>query len=345
MDSSLILAFITGLTTGGLSCMAVQGGLVTGSLASEIESSVSAKGKRKTPQRRLAAPILIFLAAKLAAYTLLGALLGLLGSTFSLTPLMRGLLQLAIGVFMLGNALRMFNVHPIFRFFNFEPPARLRRWLRKVARNQESAVTPALLGLLTVLIPCGVTQSMMAVAVASGDMLQGALLMFAFTLGASPVFFALTYLVTRLSALAERYFTRIVAAALLVFGLIAVDSGLVLLGSPVSLSRALNLGGGQTASAESAPAGAPSADVTIQVLNDGYSPAVIPVPAGQPLTLRLVTDNTQSCSRAFVIPAYNISILLPASGEEVISLPAQSAGTRVQFACSMGMYTGVLVVQ
>ncbi|MGB3217969.1 MAG: hypothetical protein WBV59_02345 [Anaerolineae bacterium] len=33
----IILAFITGLTTGGLSCLAVQGGLLAGSIASEVE--------------------------------------------------------------------------------------------------------------------------------------------------------------------------------------------------------------------------------------------------------------------------------------------------------------------
>ena len=36
----IVLAFITGLTTGGLSCLAVQGGLLAGSIASEIEQSV-----------------------------------------------------------------------------------------------------------------------------------------------------------------------------------------------------------------------------------------------------------------------------------------------------------------
>src|SRR5215211_5821570 len=35
--SQLIVAFITGLTTGGLSCLAVQGGLLASSLAHQIE--------------------------------------------------------------------------------------------------------------------------------------------------------------------------------------------------------------------------------------------------------------------------------------------------------------------
>src|SRR5215211_2495897 len=35
--SQLFVAFVTGLTTGGLSCLAVQGGLLASSLAHQIE--------------------------------------------------------------------------------------------------------------------------------------------------------------------------------------------------------------------------------------------------------------------------------------------------------------------
>src|SRR5258706_11722864 len=35
--SQLVVAFITGITTGGLSCLAVQGGLLASSLAHQVE--------------------------------------------------------------------------------------------------------------------------------------------------------------------------------------------------------------------------------------------------------------------------------------------------------------------
>jgi sulfite exporter TauE/SafE len=82
-----MVAFITGLTTGGLSCLAVQGGLLASSLAHQIEQDYfeqSAQHKKKRLKRhqaevtrsRTAQPILLFLASKIVAYTLLGALLG-----------------------------------------------------------------------------------------------------------------------------------------------------------------------------------------------------------------------------------------------------------------------------
>src|ERR1044072_6249571 len=89
--SQLLVAFVTGLTTGGLSCLAVQGGLLASSLAHQIEQDYLGQAaqpsrkqnSKKTPipvHSNSAVPILLFLAAKVVAYTLLGALLGFLGS-------------------------------------------------------------------------------------------------------------------------------------------------------------------------------------------------------------------------------------------------------------------------
>ena len=74
------------------------------------------------PKKQVAKPILIFLGAKLIAYTALGLLLGALGSVLQLSSFTRAVMQIAIGVFMLGTALNMLKVHPVFRYFVIEPP-------------------------------------------------------------------------------------------------------------------------------------------------------------------------------------------------------------------------------
>jgi uncharacterized protein len=357
--ADIVLAFITGLTTGGLSCLAVQGGLLASSLAGQIEkdlqvpASKSRKGKpvAVVNQVRPARPILVFLIAKLAAYTLLGFLLGLVGQMFQLSAYARAFLQIAIGFFMLGTALRLLNVHPIFRYFAFEPPASLRRLLRKkAAAGSESALfTPALLGFLTVLIPCGIAQAMMAVALGTGDPLQGAALMFAFTLGTSPVFFGVAYFATHLGARLEKYFMRFVAAAILILAVVTIDSGLTLAGSPVSLSHFTSSLFSPASDVAAAPASGESESgksqdiVTVSVQNSGYSPDVVHAKAGVPVKLRLVSKNVFSCSRAFTIPSLGVEKLLKATGEAVIELPAQKKGTQIPFSCSMGMYSGTII--
>lgn len=344
---SLWVAFITGLTTGGLSCMAVQGGLLASSLASQIEKEVGTpdkKGQQK-PSPHIALPIALFLAAKLIAYTLIGALLGALGSVLQMTPTMRAILQFLIAIFMIGNALRMLNVHPIFRYFSFEPPAAVTRFIRKKAKNKTSLFTPIFLGALTILIPCGITQSMMAGAIATGNPLLGAALMFAFTLGTSPVFFVLSYFATKLGSLLEKQLVRVVAVVLLVLGLLSIDTGLNLLGSPYSITKLLQTDTQpQVVEVVSTPGAVDSANViTLNVVNSGYQPNVLKAPANTDLTLNLITKNTNSCSRAFLIPELNISELLDQTGTKSVQIPAQPAGKKIAFTCSMGMYTGEIV--
>ena len=386
--ADLLVVFITGVTTGGLSCMAVQGGLLASSIANQVEDDVKAQLQARPPApkskkarraqaaaappprvraQHIARPIALFLAAKLVAYTLLGFLLGWIGSLIQLTPAMRGALQIAIGVFMVGNALRMLDVHPIFRYFIFEPPKPVTRYLRRRAKTgSDDIITPLFLGVLTVLIPCGVTQAMMALAIGSGDPLTGALIMFAFTLGTTPVFFALAYTATRLGSLLEARFVKVVAVVVLVLGLFSITTGLNLLDSPLSPNRLVNaLRPAPTPVVETNPAlpfdpaaavditrqgAAPpvsvsgqadaSNTVTIRADNDGYTPNVSRARSGEPVTLNLVTNKTFSCAQAFVIPSLGVERLLPDSGVTPISLPAQAAGSVLRYTCSMGMFTG-----
>jgi sulfite exporter TauE/SafE len=375
--ANLLIAFITGLTTGGLSCLAVQGGLLASSLATQIEketqnAGIQGKklGKQLPPRPKLALPIFVFLAAKLLAYTLLGFLLGLAGQAFQLSPITRAALQIAIGVFMLGSALRMLNVHPIFRYFVFEPPAFIRRHLRKTARGADdsSLYTHAFLGFMTVLIPCGIAQAMMAVALGTANPLQGAALMFAFTLGTSPVFFAVAYFATQLGAKLEKHFMRFVAIVVLILAIVTIDSGITLAGSPISLSHFIGrltappaqtsvLPAGTEVTAESntapftndqavnpqAPEAGNENTIIINVENSGYSPNEVHAKAGVPIQLRLITDNVRSCSRAFIIPSLGVQQILEATGEANIEIPAQESGTQIPFSCSMGMYSGTII--
>lgn len=338
------IAFITGLTTGGISCMAVQGGLLAGSLANQIEIDIQQQPK-KFRRHNLAMPIVLFLAAKLIVYTLAGFLLGAIGSIFELTTATRAFLQFGIGIFILGNALRMFNVHPIFRFFSFEPPSSLTRFIRRKSKNHDSWITPLYLGALTVLIPCGITQGIMAAVVATANPLRGAALMFAFTLGTSPVFFLFSYFATKLSSAVEKYFVRIVATILLVLGILAVDSGLNLLGSPYSLTRftqALLLENGHIVESTSPEV---DGELILQVKRDGYEPRILRAPANQAISLNLVTNGISSCTRSFTIPEMDYAKFLPKTGTVVVEIPPQKPGKVMAFTCSMGMYTGEIIFE
>ena len=92
MVLNLIVAFITGLTAGGIGCVVVQSGLLAGSLALHFERDDRSAGRRNpsalgaATRPRFALTIALFLFAKLIAYTFLGFLLGAFGSFLQLTP-------------------------------------------------------------------------------------------------------------------------------------------------------------------------------------------------------------------------------------------------------------------
>jgi len=374
MADPIAIAFITGLTTGGLSCLAIQGGLLTASLANQLEQDMlkqpmTGKKQSGSPAKKTSAPrgtreinhgqkrsrpntalpIALFLLAKLVAYTLLGALLGWAGSFLTISPTSRAILMLIIGIFMVGNGLRMLNVHPIFRYFNLEPPKFITRYIRRTAKNGTELFTPLFLGALTVLIPCGVTQAMMAAALGTGSAVAGAALMFSFTLGTSVLFFVVAYLATQLGARLEKFFMTFVAITVLVFGFITINSALNLMGSPLSYENITRrifavdeplASSAPTAVSASAVNGGDGGFLELSVENGGYFPQTLHAKADSALTLALITQNTSSCARDFVIPALKYYKLLPETGQELVEIPPQQPGTIMRFTCSMGMYTG-----
>jgi hypothetical protein len=195
------------------------------------------------------------------------------------------------------------------------------------------------MGTLTLFLPCGVTQAMMAAALATGSAVQGAALMFAFILGTTPLFFSVSYFATRLGAAVEKYFTRIVAVAMLILGLVSFDAGLNLIGSPFSFS---GFAAGLSASLNPGAVNS-SGEYAVQVTEDGYNPVLLHMPAGRPVSLVWVTEDTQTCARSVVIPGLNYQKILPPTGRVELKIPAQAKGTILRYTCSMGMYPSQLV--
>jgi sulfite exporter TauE/SafE len=343
---SFWLAFFTGLTAGGLGCLAVQGGLLASSLAyqAELDGVPAEAGQtilaRRTSPYRHAQPILLFLLAKLTAYTALGFLLGACGALFQITPRMRAALMVVIGLFMLGNGLRLLNVHPVFRRFVITPPAAITAYIRRTSKHGVSLFTPLFLGGLTVLLPCGITQAMMAAALATGQPLQGAALLFSFVLGTSPLFFLVAYFATRLGATLETQLHRVVALILIVLGSVSCVFGLNLAGLPVAWPRVLGPLAAQSSKAMPADS---LQDYRITISNQGYSPAVLHLPANKPVSLVWVTSGNVCCAQSVVVPGLNYQVTLPVIGQTLLAIPAQSKNTVLNYSCSMGRRVGQLV--
>lgn len=341
---NLWLIFITGLTTGGLSCLAMQGGLLASVLANKKEEELEEnKAPSATDVRTFYKDdvwaVSAFMLAKLASHTLFGFFLGGLGSVIALSLGMRLTFQTFAAVFMFATAMNLLNVHPIFRFMALQPPRFVQKWIHTTSKSK-AVFAPALLGFLTVLIPCGVTQSMEVLAINLGNPIQGALVMFAFVLGTTPLFVALGLATVKLSENWRQQFLRVAAYVLVFMALYSVNGVLTVLDSPLSWHNLTNTARGDAVSATQTE---DAQQLTINVNNNGYSPRVVVVEAGKPVELTLVTNETYSCAVAFTFKEFGISTFLKPTGSETFTFTPTKKGSYT-FTCSMGMYTGTMQV-
>jgi uncharacterized protein len=325
--SQLWLAFITGLTTGGISCFAVQGGLLASSLSNQKQKSEKAL-------------VSVFLVSKLLSYTLLGILLGILGSKLAISSRLQGVMQILAGIFMLVSVGKLLDIHPIFRYFTITPPKSIFRLLRKKSLD-EGFFSAGILGALTILIPCGVTQSMMLLSIASGSAILGGLILGAFVLGTSPIFFALG--IASGEILKRKSLKYVAAIVITILGIVSINSGQILRGSVHTLQNYYAVTTGKLDNDSTGNLADVSnsgiQEVTIQVNNTGYESDVDTIKAGIPVKLNLISNNALGCSRSFTIPEYNISQILPQTGSAVVEFTPTRKG-RLTYTCSMGMYTG-----
>lgn len=334
------LIFLTGLTTGGFTCLALQGGLLATAIAAQ-------RGSQDQSWKSTLLPTAIFLGAKIAAYTVVGFLLGWLGSAFQLSITAQVAMQFIVGIFMIATALRMLDVHPIFRRFVLTPPKAVFKFMRNNAKSG-AYFSPLVLGLATVFLPCGTTQAMEVQAIGTGNPLLGAATLFAFTLGTAPVFFIIGSLATRFSQSMEKYVYPVAATLVLLLGIMALDNGLTLAGSPFTLKEFWQTatGAGDNSvlgSVSAATVTGTNQTATITVYATSYEPQRMTLKAGVPATLSFVTNNTQGCTRSLVFPTLKIQEILPATGTTQVELPALAKG-RVPFSCGMGMFRGEIEV-
>lgn len=318
---NLLSIFVTGLFAGGLTCLAVQGGLLASAVASQ-------EGENHT------LPAMAFLTARLVAYTILGVILGALGSTLQLSFAVQIVLQILVAIFMAGTAFNLLNVHPIFRYFIIQPP----RTLTKLIKNQSKSRAvfgPAILGAMTILIPCGATQAMMAYTLTTGSATLGGLTMFVFMLGTTPLFLGLGYLTKKLShGSGGLVFNRLAATAILVIVVYNLSGTAALAG--VSLPSIKT----------DATSNTPVTQAEIFFHPQGYSttPDTITVRGGAGVSLDLINRGAGGCVQAFTIPSLGIQKIVRPGGVERISFTVPDKPGILPFMCSMGMYRGQIIV-
>jgi len=370
---NLWLIFLTGLTTGGLACLAVQGGLLTSVIANqkdqELDDLETNKDKLKAKKKAKYLskiknqtsfsmfddldwmPVGMFLLAKLVSHIFLGFFLGYLGERLSLSLGVRLGFQFFTAIFMFATAMNLLNVHPIFRFVLIQPPRFIQRMVRDSSKSK-ALFAPAFLGLLTIFVPCGVTQAMEVLAINSASPIQGALIMGSFVLGTSPLFAIIGVATAKLSEGWHEKFTKIASYLLIAMSIYSVNGVLLVLDSPITIQsvtrpityffsdeRFNNINGAANLQIQDGVQ-----KVTIMVQDAGYSPKYFSVKKDVPVQLTITTKDVYSCASAFVFREFGISANLKSTDSQTFTFTPTKKG-KFTYSCSMGMYTGTMEVK
>lgn len=326
--ATYFVLFIVGVLTS-IHCVGMCGGIM-------LSQSMSKESKSKFDSIK---PAILYNAGRVVSYTILGGIVGALGSVLSLSISMKAGLQIFAGLFMIMMGLNM-SGFSLFRKFNFKLP-----W--SACNVKKKPKTPFLVGLLNGLMPCGPLQTMQLYALGTGSAFKGALSMLLFSLGTVPLM--LTF--GALSGLISKGYTKTLlkfsGILVVVLGIVMGSRGLALAGVniPTTSTLAASLSGNKTLTSSS-PAAKPTVENGVQIIRmtadgAGYTPNGLYVQKNMPVKWIIDGKALNSCNGQIIVPSLNIQKNLQ-PGENVIEFTPKDKD--ISFSCGMGMIRGIIKV-
>lgn len=334
-------------------------GLVTSvhciSMCGPMVVTYAVKSEEGGPWHRKVLPNLVYQAAKLVSYVLVGLALGAIGAAFKLDGI-RPYVTAAAGVFMLILGLGMTGKVPWAARLTPRPPrflitalSKLRRKAKSDADTGESTlITPIAFGLLTGLMPCAPLQAAELAAAGTGSVTLGGVAMLAFGLGTAPLMLIFGTLSSLIPREWKHRLSMVLAVVVMFFGLIFLNRAAMLLGSPVTFNS-IRMTVTGASKAPSGPANFTTdadgvAKVNLTIRNATYEPYSLQIPADRPVRLVVDRQEDNACSAQLKFPQLGSTVYdLKANGTTTIELPAAKSGTYTM-TCGMGMLSGQLVV-
>jgi sulfite exporter TauE/SafE/plastocyanin domain-containing protein/copper chaperone CopZ len=327
-NASYLVLFVVGIFTS-LHCVGMCGGIM-------LSQSIGSEDKSKFQALK---PAIFYNLGRVVSYTILGGIVGAIGSVFSLTLTMKAGFQVLAGIFMIIMGLNMAG-YSLFRKFNIKLP-----W--SFCSVKKSGKTPFVVGILNGFMPCGPLQTMQLYALGTGSAILGATSMFIFALGTVPLMLGFGAISGLLSKDNTKQLVKFGGILIVVLGLIMGNRGLTLAGiniSPMALMhRAANQSEASEVSGEIPKAIIENGVqvITMTATARGYTPSVLYVQKNMPVKWIIKGEQLTSCNSTIVIPSMDIQRKLVA-GETIINFDAGDKD--INYSCWMGMIGGVIKV-
>jgi sulfite exporter TauE/SafE/copper chaperone CopZ len=316
IDSSMGygVLFIVGALTS-LHCIAMCGGINLSQCIAHTSVDDSKMSKLK--------PSLLYNAGRVVSYTIIGGIVGAIGSVVSFSGMAKGIVAVLAGLFMIIMGLNMLNIFPWLKRFNIRMP----KFIGQKIYSGKTNKGPFIVGLLNGFMPCGPLQSMQLYALGTGSMLAGATSMFFFSLGTVPLMFGLGAVSTILSKKFTSNLMKFSAILVIILGVGMITRGMSLSGFNTVVAS--------TQKGNIAKINGNEQIVTIDLKSNSYEAIIVQKGIPVKFIINATQDDLNGCNNPVVIPQFNIQKKLVA-GENVIEFLPEQTGT-IPYSCWMGM--------
>lgn len=327
------MLFISGLFTS-VHCIAMCGGI-------NLSQCAGCNGCENNNISGKLKPSFLYNLGRVASYTILGGLVGALGSVFSLSLKGKSVISLLAGAFMIIMGINMLGVTPALR----KIMPRLPKSLTNKIDSKKNDKGPFIVGLLNGFMPCGPLQAMQLYALGTGNFLTGALSMFLFSLGTVPLMFAFGAFSSILSSKFTKNMMRTSALLVIILGVVMGNRGFSLAGINIAdmILAPLGINLAQDNKIANADIKDGYQTVTTKLESGKYQP--IKVYAGVPLKWTIVVEEgtLNGCNNEIIIPSYGKQQKLKL-GENLIEFTPTQAGT-ITYTCWMGMISSTITAE
>lgn len=324
--------FLIGLVAAVSTCIAVTGGLLLAVAAKYNEQNPNLNGYQKFK------PHIYFNIGRVASYTLLGGVVGSIGSVLTISTKTAGILTVFVSLVMLILGFQLLNLFPWMKRFQPKMPKFLAHKIHDMSGSQRKGAL-FILGGSTFFLPCGFTQALQLYILTTGSFEIGALTMLAFSLGTLPALVSLGAISNFIKGAFQKHFLRFAGVVVVMLGFFNINNGLALTGSNISLASIFP-SSQKTVNAEShrAPVIGGRQIVSMKIIGLSYSPHKFTIVQGVPVEWHINGTEAQGCAQVVTVPKLGITEYLPRTGEKVITFVPKEIGV-IQFSCTMGMTT------
>lgn len=321
--------FMIGLVAAFSTCLAVTGGLLLAIAAKYNEQNPHFSGFQKFK------PHIYFNIGRVVSYTILGGVVGVLGSVLTLSPNVNGFITILASAVMLILGFQMLKIFPWLKRFQPKMPKFLGHKVHNLASG-ESKTGPFVLGASTFFLPCGFTQALQLYVLSRASWEVGALTMLIFSLGTLPALISLGTISSFAKGPVQNYFLKFAGVIVILLGIFNIRNGANLVGINTNVLAAFQRADTVLSSNVPITDGKQIAQMTVTGLS--YSPSQFIVKQGIPVEFKIDGRAAQGCAQVIMLPTLGITEYLPKDSIKTIEFTPQETG-EIPFRCTMGMTT------